>query len=88
MDKFPRVSLEIKGYQRAQHRVRYDGIKVCSQTCKTFHPRCRAHIFSKIDLDPGLHSGHIPHRQTFHLPLQAIQAILTPLRRMQDEGPA
>ena len=30
-----------------------DAIKACSQTCKALLPRCRKHIFFRIDLDPS-----------------------------------
>ncbi|EDR00153.1 uncharacterized protein LACBIDRAFT_334381 [Laccaria bicolor S238N-H82] len=35
----------------ADHDV--DAMKACSQTCRTLLPRCRTHLFSKIDLDPA-----------------------------------
>lgn len=42
-----------------------DAIKACSQTCKALLPRCRKHIFFRIDLDPRLHSRHIsPHHDS------------------------
>ena len=36
-----------------------DAIKACSQTCKALLPRCRKHIFFRIDLDPRLNSRRI-----------------------------
>jgi len=56
-----------------------DAIKACSQTCKALLPRCRKHIFFRIDLDPRLHRKHIspdhdndnahPRRMTLFLDL-------------------
>jgi hypothetical protein len=52
---FPRVHLEIMekviDVLNADRDV--DALRACSQTCKTLLPRCRTHLFFKIDLDPA-----------------------------------
>lgn len=53
---FPRVHLEImeQVIDMLNADANIDAVKACSQTCKALLPRCRAHIFSSIDLDPAL----------------------------------
>ena len=53
---FPRVHLEIM--EQVIDVLNADGdidaVKACSQTCKALLPRCRTHIFFRIDLNPAL----------------------------------
>ena len=37
-----------------------DAVQACSQTCRALLPRCRKHIFFRIDLDPGLYYSYAP----------------------------